>query len=77
MPPIKNRGMILAFLMKIVTYRRPQEKREEKSKGLSKEGDFNSDISLEDVLIDVDISLSILNPDASGLVHRIDSGTSG
>jgi hypothetical protein len=54
-----------------------KKKREEKSKGLSKEGDFNSDLSHEDVLIDVGISLSILNPDASGLVHRIDSGTSG
>lgn len=36
-----------------------------------------SDISLEDALIDIGLSLSTLNPDALGIVHRIDRGTSG
>ena len=36
-----------------------------------------NDISLEDALIDVGLSLSTLNPDALGIVHRIDRGTSG
>lgn len=35
------------------------------------------DISLEDALLDMRISLSTLNPNARGIVHRIDRGTSG
>jgi 23S rRNA-/tRNA-specific pseudouridylate synthase len=36
-----------------------------------------SDISLEDALVDCNVPLSTLNPDAVGLVHRIDRGSSG
>ncbi len=39
--------------------------------------EFNSDISLEDALLDIGVQLSTLNPDAMGIVHRIDRGTSG
>eukprot|EP00551_Chaetoceros_affinis_P011250 CAMPEP_0203674778 /NCGR_PEP_ID=MMETSP0090-20130426/17258_1 /ASSEMBLY_ACC=CAM_ASM_001088 /TAXON_ID=426623 /ORGANISM="Chaetoceros affinis, Strain CCMP159" /LENGTH=498 /DNA_ID=CAMNT_0050540741 /DNA_START=538 /DNA_END=2034 /DNA_ORIENTATION=- len=35
------------------------------------------DISLEDALLDIGVPLSTLNPDAMGIVHRIDRGTSG
>jgi len=35
------------------------------------------DISLVDAVMDLGIPLSTLNPDASGIVHRIDRGTSG
>ena len=56
---------------------RKKKNKKKKSKGLLKEEEFSSDISLEDALIDVGISLSTLNPDALGLVHRIDRGTSG
>jgi 23S rRNA-/tRNA-specific pseudouridylate synthase len=35
------------------------------------------DISLEDALLDIAIPLSTLNPNARGIVHRIDRGTSG
>jgi 23S rRNA pseudouridine1911/1915/1917 synthase len=37
----------------------------------------DSDVSLEDALLNVGITLSTLNPDALGIVHRIDRGTSG
>lgn len=50
-------------------------RKKKKQKGSSEE--VRSDISLEDALIDVGLSLSTLNPDALGLVHRIDRGTSG
>ncbi|KAG7355625.1 pseudouridine synthase [Nitzschia inconspicua] len=36
-----------------------------------------SDISLEDALISCNVALSTLNPDALGLVHRLDRGSSG
>ena len=36
-----------------------------------------ADISLEDALLDIGVQLSTLNPDAMGIVHRIDRGTSG
>lgn len=36
-----------------------------------------ADISLEDAFIDIGLTLSTLNPDALGVVHRIDRGTSG
>lgn len=36
-----------------------------------------ADISLEDALIDIGVTLSTLNPEALGIVHRIDRGTSG
>ncbi len=39
--------------------------------------EVKADISLEDALIDIGVSLSTLNPDALGIVHRIDRGTSG
>ena len=35
------------------------------------------DVSLEDALADLGVSLSSLNPDGRGVVHRIDRGTSG
>eukprot|EP00980_Cylindrotheca_fusiformis_P017148 scaffold5276_cov134-Cylindrotheca_fusiformis.AAC.15 len=37
----------------------------------------NSDISLEDALLTCNVPLSTLNPEALGLVHRLDRGTSG
>jgi len=36
-----------------------------------------SDFSLEDALINCNVNLSTLNPDALGLVHRLDRGSSG
>jgi 23S rRNA pseudouridine1911/1915/1917 synthase len=47
-----------------------------KKKGKQQQ-DGGSDISLEDALIDCNIPLSTLNPDAMGLVHRLDRGSSG
>ena len=37
----------------------------------------SSDISLEDALMSCNVNLSTLNPDALGLVHRLDRGSSG
>jgi len=37
----------------------------------------SSDISLEDALVSCNVKLSTLNPEALGLVHRLDRGTSG
>jgi len=56
--------------------RKKKTKKKKNSKGLLKE-EVSGDISLEDALIDVGLSLSTLNQDALGLVHRIDRGTSG
>jgi 23S rRNA-/tRNA-specific pseudouridylate synthase len=40
-------------------------------------GVTKSDISLEDALVACNVPLSTLNPDACGLVHRLDRGSSG
>lgn len=39
--------------------------------------DSSSDLSLEDALVNCNVVLSTLNPDALGLVHRLDRGSSG
>lgn len=46
-----------------------------KSKG--EEAAMAEDISLEDALINCNVPLSTLNPEALGLVHRLDRGSSG
>jgi len=50
-----------------------------KNKKKSKTGNSSetSDFSLEDALINCNVNLSTLNPDALGLVHRLDRGSSG
>jgi len=50
-----------------------------KNKKKSKTGNSSesSDFSLEDALVNCNVSLSTLNPDALGLVHRLDRGSSG
>lgn len=45
--------------------------------GKQKRTDKNTDVSLEDALVATGVPLSTLNPDARGLVHRLDRGTSG
>jgi 23S rRNA pseudouridine1911/1915/1917 synthase len=49
-----------------------KNKREKSNKSLEL-----SDFSLEDALISCNVELSTLNPDALGLVHRLDRGSSG
>lgn len=46
-------------------------------KGKGKDGAMADDISIEDALICYNVQLSTLNPDALGLVHRLDRGSSG
>mmetsp|Transcript_10474 Transcript_10474/g.30644 ORF Transcript_10474/g.30644 Transcript_10474/m.30644 type:complete len:519 (-) Transcript_10474:1085-2641(-) len=46
-------------------------------KGPDKQQSESSDISLEDALVSCNVQLSTLNPDALGLVHRLDRGSSG
>jgi len=56
-----------------------------RGKGKNKKGKSNSrvnflessDISLEDAFISCNVNLSTLNPEALGLVHRLDRGSSG
>ncbi len=52
-----------------------------KGKGKKKSNNGNSsessDFSLEDALVNCNVNLSTLNPDALGLVHRLDRGSSG
>ena len=42
-----------------------------------KTGRKNADVSLVDALLHVNVPLSTINPEAQGLVHRLDRGTSG
>jgi 23S rRNA-/tRNA-specific pseudouridylate synthase len=46
-------------------------------KGKGKQKYMASDVSLEDALLNCNIPLSTLNPEAMGLVHRLDRGSSG
>jgi 23S rRNA-/tRNA-specific pseudouridylate synthase len=48
-----------------------------RKKGKGQKGSISSDFSLEDSLLHCNISLSTLNPECLGLVHRLDRGTSG
>lgn len=50
---------------------------EENDNTSNNDGGYNADISLEDALLDIGVRLSTLNPEALGIVHRIDRGTSG
>ena len=54
-----------------------RNKKKNQNEGKNDNDENKADISLEDALIDIGISLSTLNPDALGIVHRIDRGTSG
>ena len=45
--------------------------------GKVRKGKSNADVSLEEALLHVNLPLSTINPDARGLVHRLDRGTSG
>lgn len=71
---------------KIRKKKKKREKKKKKKKKDDKEDDdntsnsddeYNADISLEDALLDIGVQLSTLNPEALGIVHRIDRGTSG
>lgn len=63
---------------KIKRKKKKNKKAKEKNGAILEEGDMDdSDVSLEDALLNVGITLSTLNPDALGIVHRIDRGTSG
>ena len=53
-------------------------KRKKMKKGAAQDDDGSKvDISLEDCLLDMNLSLSTVNPIARGIVHRLDRGTSG
>jgi 23S rRNA-/tRNA-specific pseudouridylate synthase len=53
------------------------KKGKKKGKTDSKPPGSSSDISLEDALVSCNVELSTLNPEALGLVHRLDRGSSG
>lgn len=48
-----------------------------KGKGKGKNSSMTADVSLEAALLDCNVPLSTLNPEAMGLVHRLDRGSSG
>ena len=52
-------------------------KRSKGQKRRRKNKQVASDISLEDALVSCNVALSTLNPEALGLVHRLDAGSSG
>ena len=67
---------------KVRTSKKTRKKSKKDGTGTSDDDDMEethkySDISLEDALIDIGLTLSKLNPEALGIVHRIDRGTSG
>jgi 23S rRNA-/tRNA-specific pseudouridylate synthase len=52
--------------------------RKKRAKGAKDNASADADVSLTDALVeDVNMRLSTLNPNAAGIVHRIDRGTSG
>jgi len=73
----KPSGMVCFHSRKTTDGKIGRKKKATKKKKKGSNEEVRSDISLEDALIDVGLSLSTLNPDALGLVHRIDRGTSG
>ena len=74
----KPSGMVCYHTRKTTDGKIGRKKKSTKKKKKGQTDDvIMSDISLEDALIDIGCSLSTLNPDALGIVHRIDRGTSG
>lgn len=74
----KPSGMVCYHTRKTTDGKIGRKKKSSKKKKKGETGGLiMSDISLEDALIDIGCSLSTLNPDALGIVHRIDRGTSG
>jgi len=53
------------------------KKKKGKSNGNADSLESSSDVSLEDALVSCNVVLSTLNPEALGLVHRLDRGSSG
>ena len=68
--------VIKRLVEKLVAPKERNPKKKKKREKTSKEKRI-SDISLEDALVDIGISLSTLNHEALGIVHRLDRGTSG
>ena len=56
--------------------KRGKGKRKAKA-GSNEDFSASSDVSLEDALVSCNVHLSTLNPEALGLVHRLDRGSSG
>lgn len=72
----KPAGMVCYHTKKTTSGKISRKKKGRNSES-SKDGGKQRDISLEDALLDVSVSLSTLNPTARGIVHRLDRGTSG
>ena len=73
----KPSGMVCFHKRKTTSGKVKNKKKKTKVSTTTQQLNFDRDISLEDALMDKGIPLSTLNPEAMGIVHRIDRGTSG